>query len=194
MIYITTNRITGYSHSGSVGTFEYAFDNEGNKKYEKRSFGSKGDAFRYDEIYRLTGVKYGVPNTDFNPATNYADYTTYDSKEEFKLDGVGNRIEVGNGTVSTTYTANTLNQYEQAGTANFAYDLNGNLKWDSVITCTYNYANQLIKVIRSSDLQVLGEYKYDCLGRRIWKKAWSDDTESFTETCFYYDGIRCIEC
>jgi RHS repeat-associated protein len=69
--------------------------------------------------------------------------------------------------------------------------LNGNLKWDGVITCTYNYANQLVKVIRSSDEQVLGEYKYDTLGRRIYKKAWNGT--AFVETYFYYDRVQCIE-
>ncbi|MFC1524969.1 hypothetical protein ACFL5I_01125, partial [Planctomycetota bacterium] len=103
-------RATSYSHGTSIAAFEYAYDKEDNKKYEKRTHATKGDAFVYDEIYRLTGVKYGVPNLD--PLTTYDDYLTYDSKEEFGLDGVGNRISVTNGT-TINYTTNNLNQYEQ---------------------------------------------------------------------------------
>jgi RHS repeat-associated protein len=176
-----------YTHSGNIGGFEYAFDNEDNKKYEKRTFGSKGDAFKYDAIYRLTGVKYGIPNTDLNPSTPYENYLTYDSKEEFELDGVGNRIEVTNG-ITTTYTTNNLNQYTQISTTNLSYDLNGNLTDDGINTYTYDYANRLLRVTRDS--QILGEYKYDTLRRRISKTTNNDPQ---TTTYYYYDGVRCIE-
>jgi RHS repeat-associated protein len=186
-------RAITYTHGATIGGFGYSFDKMNNKLYENRTFDSKGDAVKYDEIYRLTGVKYGV--TNLNPSTDYSQYTG-NPEELYSLDGVGNRLEVGNGLVSTTYTANALNQYQTiSGTelTNLDYDLNGNLRWDGVITCTYNYLNQLTKVIRSDGQQTLGEYKYDCLGRRIWKKAWNEDTQSSTETNFYYDGARCIE-
>jgi RHS repeat-associated protein len=187
-------RAITYTHGATIGGFGYSFDKMNNKLYENRTFEGKGDAFKYDEIYRLTGVKYGVTNLD--PMTTYDNYNTYDDVENYDLDGVGNRLEVGNGSVSTTYTANTLNQYQTISDTELTtldYDANGNLRWDGVIICTYNYLNQLTKVIRSDDEQILGEYKYDCLGRRIYKRAWNDDTESFTETNFYYDGVRCIE-
>jgi RHS repeat-associated protein len=161
-----------------------------NKLYEHRWFENKGEAFKYDEIYRLTGVKYEV--TNLSPTIAYADYTG-NPEETYDLDGVGNRLEVANGTITTTYTANALNQYDVISGTSLFYDDNGNMLGNGVITCTYNYVNQLIKVIRSDGEQVLGEYKYDCFGRRIYKEAWSDDTESFTETNFYYDGARCIE-
>ncbi|MFC1524963.1 RHS repeat domain-containing protein [Planctomycetota bacterium] len=183
-------RATNYTHSGSIAGFEYAYDKEDNKKYEKRTHATKGDAFVYDEIYRLTGVKYGVPNTDFDPIKTYADYTAYDSKEEFSLDGVGNRLQVTNGT-TVNYTPNNLNQYEQIDGQTLDYDDNGNLIDDGINTYVYDYANRLLRVTRKSDSKVLGEYKYDALGRRYWKKAWNDSV--FVETYFYYDGARCIE-
>ncbi|MFC1525054.1 RHS repeat domain-containing protein [Planctomycetota bacterium] len=181
-------RVISYTHSGSIGTFGYTYDKEDNKKYENRSFGSKGDAYMYDAIYRLTGVKYGVPN--LNPASTYDDYTTFDSKKIYGLDGVGNRISVTNGT-TINYTTNNLNQYEQIDSATLDYDNNGNLISGTANTYIYDYANRLLKVTRTSDDQILAEYKYDALGRRFWKNAWDDS--QYVETYFYYDGPRCIE-
>ncbi|MFC1524961.1 RHS repeat domain-containing protein [Planctomycetota bacterium] len=181
-------RAISYTHSGSIGTFGYTYDKEDNKKYENRSFGSKGDAYVYDSIYRLTGVKYGVPNLD--PLTNYDDYLTYDSIETFGLDGVGNRISVTNGT-TINYTTNNLNQYEQIDSATLDYDNNGNLISGTANTCIYDYANRLLKVTRTSDDRILAEFKYDALGRRYYKKGW--DGAQYIETYFYYDGARCIE-
>ncbi|MFC1524967.1 RHS repeat domain-containing protein [Planctomycetota bacterium] len=117
--------------------------------------------------------------------------TTYDSEEVFGLDGVGNRISVTHGS-SINYTTNDLNQYEQIGSSStLDYDDNGNLISGTANTHIYDYANRLLKVTRTSDDQILAEYKYDALGRRYWKKAWNGS--SFVETYFYYDGPRCIE-
>jgi RHS repeat-associated protein len=193
--YDTGRRPTSYSHGATIGGFEYSFDKMNNKLFEKRTFDSKGEAFKYDEIYRLTGVKYGV--TNLTPGTDYSVYA-YEREVTYQLDGVGNREEVATTLweqqpTTVPYAPNTLNQYGAINGSTLDHDVNGNLRWDGVITCTYNYANQLIKVIRSDDEQVLGEYKYDASGRRIYKKAWNEDTESFIETYFYYDGGHCIE-
>ncbi|MFC1524959.1 RHS repeat-associated core domain-containing protein [Planctomycetota bacterium] len=170
--------------------FAYAYDKEDNKKYGKRVHTTKGDAYNYDSIYRLIGVKYGVANSTLNPASSYASYGTYDSEETFDLDGVGNRNSVTHGT-TVNYTPNNLNQYEQIDGQTLDYDDNGNLIDDGINTYVYDYANRLLSVIRKSDSKVLGEYKYDALGRRFYKKGW--DGSQYIETYFYYDGVRCIE-
>lgn len=170
--YDGNRRITNYSHSAIsnpqslIAGFEYTFDRENNKLYEKRLLDNEGDAYVYDAIYRLTGVKYGVPN--LSPSIAYADYLTFDKKEEFDLDGVGNRITVSNDT-TVAYTTNELNQYTQINSQLLSYDLNGNLKDDGTNTYIYDYANRLVRVIRNADNQVIGEYKYDALGRRVEK-------------------------
>ncbi|MFC1525056.1 hypothetical protein ACFL5I_01575 [Planctomycetota bacterium] len=172
-------RAISYTHSGSIGTFGYTYDKEDNKKYENRTYESKGDAYAYDEIYRLTGVKYGVP--DLDPASNYDDYTTYDSKKTYGLDGVGNRISVTNGS-TINYSTNNLNQYEQIDSAILDYDNNGNLISGTANTHVYDYANRLLKVTRTSDDRILAEFKYDALGRRYYKKGW--DGSQYIETYF----------
>jgi len=189
-------RATSYLHTYSSTTitgFAYHFDSMNNKLYEHRWNENKGEAFKYDEIYRLTGVKYEV--TNLSPSLTYNDYSG-DTEELYTLDGVGNRTQVADGVVTTTYTANTLNQYETISNTeltNLEYDDNGNVISDTTNTYGYDYANRLLNITRQSDSRVLGEYKYDTLGRRIWKSAWSDDTQTYTETYFYYDGSRCIE-
>jgi RHS repeat-associated protein len=185
--YDGAKRAINYNHSGSIGTFGYAFDKEDNKKYEKRSFGSKGDAFKYDAIYRLTGVKYGVLNSSLNPATPYEDYTG-DSEETFDLDGAGNRNSVTKGS-TVYYTSNTLNQYSQIGSSTLTYDSNGNLKDDGTQLYYYDYANRLTTVKRKTDSVTIATFKYDALGRRIQK---TDNLSSITYN-YYYDGARCIE-
>ncbi|MFH0888318.1 MAG: RHS repeat-associated core domain-containing protein [Planctomycetota bacterium] len=110
-----------------IAGFEYAYDKENNKLYEKllHEPKDKGDAFVYDSIYRLTGVKYEVLN--LNATADYADYTDYKNKEEFNLDGVGNRTNRTTNNLTTNYSTNNLNQYTQIGNQILTYDKNGNL-------------------------------------------------------------------
>jgi RHS repeat-associated protein len=189
--YDANRRITNYESRTSASTliagFEYHYDKENNKLYEKRTHDNKGESLVYDSIYRATGVKYGVPN--LSPSLTYTDYTTYDAKEEFTLDGVGNRETVVSGSTTTNYTTNNLNQYTQISGTNLTYDNNGNLTDDGTNTYAYDYANRLMKVTRKSDSQILAEFKYDALGRRIQKY----NNVALTTTNYYLDGARVIE-
>jgi RHS repeat-associated protein len=204
--YDTSRRVTGYSHSTTgappvlIAGFSYAFDAEDNKKFEKRNHESpvKGDAYLYDPIYRLTGVKYGVQN--LSPTLEYAAYNVFDGKNDFSLDGVGNRKTVSNGTVeyynyvSGVYTPDPLNQYTKIDSAILDYDDNGNLTSNATKTYVYDYANRLITVKRTSDQHIDAEYRYDALGRRIQKTVYSNNGgNNAVVTRFFYDGARCIE-
>jgi len=181
--YDANGRVSGYSHGTNVTAsvlkagFAYAYDKEGNKKYEKRTHESTtgiGDAYKYDALYRLTGVKYGV--TNLAPATNYTDYTGT-LTETFALDGAGNRTSVTNGT-TVSYAPNGLNQYDSINSVTHLYDANGNLTDDGVNTYAYDYANRLLKVTLKSTTTTLGEYKYDALGRRIEKRTYATGGQS----------------
>jgi len=204
--YDNNRRITGYSHSETrhrpslIAGFEYGYDKENNKLFENRTHdNNKGDAYTYDSIYRLTGVKYGVPTLD--PLATYDNYLTYASKVDFVFDDSGNRNTVtttipkkNNPIITTqTYQVNDLNQYTQVDSQSMGYDPNGNLKEDASNLYYYDYANRLVKAVRKVDSQVIGEYKYDALGRRIYKKAWDETTLTYVETNFYLDGNRVIE-
>jgi RHS repeat-associated protein len=78
--------------------------------------------------------------------------------------------------VNRPYTTNGLNQYSAAGTANFTYDVNGNLISDGASTFTYDVENRL--VVRSGGVAL----SYDPLGRLY---SVSSPT---TATRFLYDN------
>ena len=66
----------------------------------------------------------------------------------------------------------------------YIYDNNGNLIDDGNNTYEYDYGNRLLRVTRNSDNVILGEYKYDALGRRIEKQV------SGVGTIYIYDDIE----
>lgn len=70
---------------------------------------------------------------------------------------------------------------------NFAHDKNGNLIDDGIKTYEYDYENRLTGVMRKSHSTILGEYRYDALGRRINKYA------NEVTIVYLYDGDLAIE-
>jgi RHS repeat-associated protein len=182
-----------YAHTansgGTIAGFAYGYDKEDNMLFEKRLHSTKGDAFVYDSIYRLTGVKYGVPNTDLNPSTPWANYATYDNKEDFTLDGANNWVNRTYNGSTTSYTSNILNQYTQINSTTLTYDYNGNLKDDGTYLYYYDYANRLMEVKRKNDSTIIVDYQYDALGRRIEKANYL----TAVTIDYYHDGARVIE-
>ncbi|MEW6520896.1 MAG: RHS repeat domain-containing protein [Thermodesulfobacteriota bacterium] len=89
------------------------------------------------------------------------------SKEiTYVYDKVGNRVqEIVNG-VSANYAVNNMNQYTQAGTFSYSYDLDGNLieKSDGTNTWTYEY-NDNNRLIRATGPEGISEYIYNGLGQ-----------------------------
>jgi RHS repeat-associated protein len=85
-----------------------------------------------------------------------------------------------------------------SGFYNSAHDKNGNLVDDDVVEYYWDYdhrpintaglrsRNLLTQVRRKSDSQILGQYHYDALGRRIRKSA------AGTPTVYVYDGWQVI--
>jgi RHS repeat-associated protein len=170
--------------------FEYAYDKEDNKLYEKRTHEGKGDAYVYDAIYRLTGVKYGVPN--LNPATDYADYLIFDKKEEFDLDGVGNREQVRTQNaqlITQDYSTNNLNQYTAIDGLAPRYDLNGNMTFDGMNNVVYDYAN---RPVRFENVAFIVDVTYDALGRRLQKKVTTKASGETRIEGYILDGVRVI--
>ncbi len=178
---------TKYEWKAAPVGFEYTFDKEDNKLYEKQLPEGKGDAFLYDAIYRLSSVKYGVP--DLDPTKTYAQYTTFDKKEDFTLDGVGNRQTVQTDSTTITYQTNQLNQYTAIDGLNPTYDLNGNMTFDGYNTIVYDYAN---RPVRFENSIYIVEVTYDSLGRRVQKKITEKATSVITTEGYVLDGTRVI--
>jgi RHS repeat-associated protein len=150
------NRLTKLSTYDPVGKIQSQFD------YTRNSAGLLTSVktldglttYAYDDAYQLTSVKY--PN----------------SEVKYDFDAVGNRLSVETNLAITPYISNKLNQYIEVGKTHFEYDLNGNLKTQTLngnkISYEWNENNQLIK-ITSNGIQT--SYDYDYGGHLLSKIA-----------------------
>lgn len=89
----------------------------------------------------------------------------------------------------------TAKDDEEFGAAGYpGYDADGNLLRDGRWKYTWDTANRLTKMEPSDYVAPPTgsrrklEFKYDALGRRIWKKVTNLEDSSVTETRFLYDG------
>jgi RHS repeat-associated protein len=172
-----TNLVHKRENESVISSFGYGYDDAGNRKWVKRANG-KGDVYKYDAIDQLTNVLYEATNPDGTPSawTNEARYV---------FDAAGNRTSVtltNSGT--TTYTANTLNQYTNVGGTTLSYDLNGNLTNHNGWSLTYDRENRLIQAKTGS---VNITYKYDPFGRLV------ERIKGTTTNRYYYAGWQLIE-
>jgi uncharacterized protein RhaS with RHS repeats len=123
-------------------------------------------AFEYDQLNRLTSGagRYGTIS--------------------YTYDDVGNRLTRDtNGTVETYTYSTGMNRLQQiTGGTNprtFAYDSNGNITGDGILTFIYDQNNQLIEVEQGAN--PLAEYVYNGLGQRVKKVAGG------VTTIYHYD-------
>jgi len=168
---------------------QYGYDANHDRTFERYGgSGQPGEAFEYDQARRLTTAWMG--STDVTaPSSN-----SYTKKIVYTMDDDGNRDSVavtpyGQGTTTTNYTSNTLNQYTAVGGASPTHDDNGNLTGDGTLSFEYDYRNQIVRVKQSST--TIAEYKYDALGRRVEKDDQTDVERyvySGAETVGVYDG------
>jgi RHS repeat-associated protein len=126
--------------------------------------------YSYDSIYELTQVTQSASTT-----------------ESYAYDPVGDRTSsLG----VSSYTTNASNELTLDSDASYAYDYNGNTtsKTDSAGTTTYawDYENRLTSATLPDSGGTV-TFKYDPLGRRIYKQSPS------TTSIFTYDGDNLIE-
>ena len=153
--------------------YNYNADNTIQSKEKIHAPGSS-ESYSYDAKNQLTGFKVGQLS-----AGNVANPS---SETAYAFDPMGNWDNmIINGTTQTR-THNQLNQITSIDGVNLLYDANGNLIDDGNKTYDYNTENRLIKVIRKADNQLLAQYTYDALGRRVSK------TTPTKTTIFIYDG------
>jgi RHS repeat-associated protein len=172
--------------SATVLRLDYGYNKLHDRTYERYgSSGSSGDAFEYDKARRLT-VAWMGSSTPSSPSGN-----TYTKKIEYNMDDDGNRTSVvvtpyGQSPATTSYTDNAYNQYTAVGGVSRSHDANGNVTDDGTYTYAYNYKNLIVKATRKSDSVVVGEYKYDALGRRVEK------TVSGATYRYIYSGVETV--
>jgi len=186
-LYNANNWITDLEHNEGViliASFSHTFDKEGNKQYEDKLHDPvQSEEYEYDDIYRLVEFKVGdlVGSTIPVPSTQ----TQYD------LDKLGNWDSKTTDAVTENRTHNVVNEITAIDGVPISHDDNGNLSEDETYTYAYDEENRLTSVTRKSDSQVVGQYQYDALSRRVVKLA--NPGGSLTETRYFYDDARVIE-
>ena len=151
----------------------YGYNKVHMKTFEQRLHDSgKGNVMAYDDIYRLTNMKFNAPDpTIENP-------TTFEKEKTINFDhlhNILNIVENFNGqtkTITTDIPGNSvyskLNQYASFDQWGLGYDKKGNTTQRGTQQLAYDYRNQLVTANDApSNTQV--EMKYDVLGRRTQK-------------------------
>lgn len=185
--YDANDRTSSIEHElgGSrVAGFGYEYDHEGNKRFEERRHApARSEAYQYDSLYRLIDYKVGslVGSTVPAPATQTA----------YSLDPLGNWNSVIRDAVPEARTHNAANEIVAIGAQALAHDANGNLASDGEYAYAYDEEDRLAQVTRLADSAIVGQYRYDALGRRVEKIA--NPAGAAVVTRYFHDGPRIIE-
>ena len=173
-----TERLYSRTDTTNIVDFLYSYDDNGNITNQKFAHRTSDpcNLYAYDNLDRLTEADYlvGVLTED----------------EQFTYDKLGNRTTVNlrNGN-DETYARNDLtNRYDATGSYDITldYDDAGNMTECNLdYTYEYDYENRLTS-IEDYQQNLVAEYTYDALGRRIEKIAGGITTR------YYYDGWRIL--
>ncbi len=164
---------------------------------EIRRYSSAADpAYTYDNVGRLSeiDVQIGSPSADVNWAF------TRNPAGQIATEIRDNDLYAWTGHVNVErdYETNGLNQYTEAGAADFCHDANGNLTADGTNVYKYDVENRLVEKrartnTNCSALSYAGTIHarlyYDPLGRLYEARGYDHTSGSLTDrTRFLYDG------
>ena len=185
--YNDNNWILDLAHSIGptlIAGFGHDYDKEGNKLFEEKLHApTDSEAYQYDDIYRLLDFRVGQLVGSTVPVPSI--------QTEWELDCLGNWNSKTTDGVPENRTHNAVNEITAIDAVPIYHDDNGNLQEDERYIYEYDEENRLIAVTRKSDGQLVGEYQYDALGRRVVKLA--NPAGIPTETRYFYDGAKVIE-
>lgn len=143
--------------------------------------GTNGTSYGYDPIMRLGGyaLQRYDPGTGTVPTVNTT--LSYNPASQIVSQSRDNDAFAFTGytTASTTYAANSLNQYTTVGSGSLGYDSNGNLSTNGGTSFTYDVENRLVAAAGSLAATMV----YDPLGRLYQTSGGISGT-----TQFLYDG------
>jgi YD repeat-containing protein len=211
--YDSVKRVVRLRHLSATNTllagFEHSYDRASNPLHELRlhdedvaAGGTAGELWSYDSANRLIGFEEGK----LDPMTLSLMGSPTDS-QDWTLDGVGNWTTMSRAGVDFNFTPNNLNEYDEqqsGGTRvddgtpddvyddqatsvpdglNHAHDSNGNLTGEGHFTMVFDAFDRPVRVVRSADGAPIATYKYDALGRRVWREVTNsadlDDTRRY---------------
>ncbi|HEY5895327.1 MAG TPA: RHS repeat-associated core domain-containing protein, partial [Chthoniobacterales bacterium] len=171
--YDSANRLTSVEHRSTLGVFAnfaYTLNSVGNRTTKVAAgtgIPNVTEIYGYDAIDQITQAVYGATRT-----VNYA------------YDAAGNRTAVIDNGFTTSYAANSLNQYTALSSLPApAYDANGNLTAFNGSTYSYDAQNRLTG---TSNPGALGTFAYDSRNRQTSR------TVNGVTTWFVYDGWNLI--
>jgi RHS repeat-associated protein len=186
--YNDNNWITTLEHKNGatlIAGFGYEYDNEGNKDFEEKTHETgRSEVYSYDDAYRLIDFKVGALVGSVIPVPL--------TQTGYNLDKLGNWDEKTTDGATETREHNQANEITKIDLLDIASDDNGNLLQDERYDYDYDEENRLIKAARIGVTpQVVGEYRYDALSRRVVKLA--SPVAATTDTRYFYDSARIIE-
>jgi len=186
-----------------ISEYDYTYD----ELERKRSVINSGEAFApvenafnlfaYNDRSELTTSKRYI-GTDITDLSQPVDSET----RIYQYDPIGNRTDATEGSETSSYAANNLNQYDSitadGNTVSLSYDEDGNLIAKGGMVFKYNAENRLISVEPATpvDGDTKIENTYDYMGRRVKKTAYRYQDEDWTPEAgwrFVYYGWHLIE-
>jgi len=164
-----------------IARYTYSYDENGNRA-SVTDINDDVTYYQYDALSRLTReFRFDAP--------------IYDLK--YSYDSVGNRIWLVNGTITTYYAYNNLNQLTSSTTngniLNYSYDSNGNqIEKTSTGDIRYYQWNEdnMMTQVAGMDYPIV-DYTYDALGKRVLRSHYiANDTDQQTQ--YFFDGINIL--
>ena len=180
---IQRDLLTGIAyHRGTtlVANRQYSYDTLGRPtaRNTSRQGTVKNDTFGYNNRSELTSATVN--------GNNYA----------YDYDNIGNRETATESEITTTYTANELNQYTAVGDFTPTFDADGNqtlVKSSTGIwSITYDAENRPVNFTNAETNTVI-ECAYDHMGRRATKKVTVDGSTTLQQR-YLYRGYLQIAC
>ncbi len=138
-----------------LSSYDYTYDSVGLRTTMATQDGTW--TYGYDSIGRLLSAQFSSINVDIA-----------DQSLSYSYDGMGNRTQVVDNGLTTSYITNNMNQYTQVGDVAYTYDSDGNLiqETSSAGTTTYGYDEENSMISISSSLGNW-QYGYDAMKNRV---------------------------
>ncbi len=136
------------------------------------------------------GEKLMAPAMDLANLSNPAGTpSSAQSAETFTYDAAGNRGSLTLNGTSTSYSANTVNQYTKAGSNSLGYDGNGNLSVGLAgsTSWTYDAQNRMVSAVAANGVTMT--IAYDALNRPVMRI----ETTGSAPTFLVYDGWNLVD-
>lgn len=171
-----SGQLTAIRENGGAAVATFSYDSVA--RPSTQSYAGATQNFGYDGISRLSTLGFDLAGSGSDQSLGFG----YNSASQIVSRTASNDAYVSTTAYNVTrgYSVNGLNQYTAAGSAVFAYDLNGNLTSDGSRSYVYDAENRLVSATGPNV-----SLSYDPLGRLF-------QTTGTSTTQFLYDGDELV--